>query len=95
MDFFINEVASVNKLSDYLLKEQDFTQLKKNFEHNVKAQDDKGEIDKYNAAVAELNKSLETFNKTNQQLNKGRDEAYKGWNDGMKTFMDNQVPYAK
>ena len=95
LDFFTKEATEANKLSEYLLKEQDFTQLKKNFEHNSKAQNDQAEIDKYNAAIADLNKSLETFNKTNQQLNKGRDEAYKGWNDGMKTFMDTQVPYAK
>lgn len=95
LDFFTKEATSAGSLSDYLLKEQDFTQLKKNFEHNAKAQSDKAEIDKYNAAIGELNKALDTFNKTNEALNKSRDEVYKNWNEGLKTFMDSQMPYAR
>ena len=95
LDFFKKEAAASGDLTDYLIKEEAFNQVKKKFEHSAKAQSDQAEIDKYNAAVNEMNKALVNFNKTNEVLNKGRDDAYKTWNDALKTFMDTQIPYAK
>ena len=95
LDFFKKEAASSGDLTDYLIKEEAFNQVKKKFEHSAKAQSDQAEIDKYNAAVNEMNKAKVNFNKTNEILNQGRNDAYKTWNGALKTFMDTQMPYSR
>ena len=95
LDFFKRESASVDSYTDYMLKKEDFEAIKKNFERNPKAKSDKAEIDKYNAAVAELNKSSDKFNKSVQDMNRGRTEAINGWNDTVNRFFDTHIPYSK
>ncbi len=95
LDFFKKEAASSTSLTDYFLKEQSFTQVKKSFEQNSKAQSDQAEINKYNTAVDEMNKALNTFNKTNETLNRQRADVYNSWNEAVKNFMDAQIPYAR
>lgn len=95
MDFFKKEAGMLESFTDYLLKKEDFDAIKKNFERNAKAKNDKAEIDKYNAAVNEINKAQDKYNQTLQTLNKGRSEVYKNWNDTVKKYMDTHIPYSK
>ena len=81
--------------TDYLLKKEDFKAIQKNFERNPKTKNDKKEIDKYNAAVNEINKTQQSYNQSLQTLNKGRADAYNDWNATVKRFMDTHIPYTK
>ncbi len=95
LEFFKKEATMIESISDYYIKVEDFEKLKKNFERNAKAQSDQKEIDKYNEAVKELNKSTEKFNQTVQSMNKGRADAINNWNEAGKRFMDTHIPYSK
>jgi hypothetical protein len=95
LEFFKKEAGMLDSYTDYMLKKEDFEAIKKNFERNPKAKNDKKEIDKYNAAVDEINKTQQKYNQTLQTLNKGRADAYNDWNATAKRFMDTHIPYAK
>jgi hypothetical protein len=95
LDFFKKEAEMIDAFSDYKMKEEAFNTIKKNFERNTKAQSDKAEVAKYNAAVEDINKALQKYNQTNEQLNKQRSEVIKNWNDAESRFFDTNIPYAK
>jgi hypothetical protein len=95
LEFFKKEAGMLDSYTDYMLKKEDFEAIKKNFERNPKAKNDKKEIDKYNAAVDEINKTQQKYNQTIQSLNKSRNDAYNDWNATAKRFMDTHIPYAK
>lgn len=95
IQFFKKEAAKSAALIDFMMKQESFDKVKKNFERNSNAQNDKAEIDKYNAAVKDLNNALNTFNQANQDLNKGRTDTYNNWNGATTAFMDTHVPYSK
>lgn len=95
LEFFSREADMMEAFTDFAMKEEAFKTLKKNFERNPKAQNDKAEIDKYNAAVADINKASQKLNQVNEQLNKQRSEVYKNFNDAVKRFYDSHMPYAK
>jgi hypothetical protein len=95
LDFYKKEAGMIDNVTDFYIKEEDFATIKKNFERSAKAQNNQGEIDKYNAAVNDLNKAVNKSNDTINQMNKGRAEAINQWNETVKRFMDNHVPYSK
>lgn len=95
LDFFKKEAETLDAFTEFQMKEETFNAVKKAFEKNSRAQSDQKEIDKYNAAVKEMNKSSEKFTQVNQQLNKNRTETYKNWNEANKRFLDTHVPYSK
>ncbi len=95
LDFFKKEAEQIDAFTELQIKEETFNTIKKNFENNPRAQNDKKEIDKYNAAVNDMNKAVNNWNQINQQLNKQRTEAYNNWNEANKRFLDSHVPRAK
>lgn len=94
LNFFKTEAAKLSAATDFLIKNEAFNKIKNNFENNPSAQSNKDEVDKYNKAVAELNKALNLYNDTNQTLNQKRKDVYTDWNGTIKTFMDAYTPYA-
>lgn len=94
MEFFKKEAAMVDDITDHIMKEEDFKMIKKNFEKNAKAQDDKAEIKKFNNAVEEINKAAEKSNKANDKLNSGRSAMIEDWNNAVDNYMDTHVPYS-
>lgn len=95
LEFFKKESEKFSTITDYLMKEEAFNQIKKNFETNPSAKSDKAEIDKYNKAVNEINSSSKQYNQTNQSLNETRKRMYENWNNAVATYLDRNVPYAK
>lgn len=94
LEFFKREADKTAIVTDYYMKEESFTQIKKNFETNASAKSDKAEIDKYNKAVKEINDASKQYNQTNKALNETRDNVYKNWNNAVNTYMDRNIPYA-
>lgn len=95
MDFFKSEAEKLSVATDYYMKEEAFEKIKKNFESNTSAKNDKAEIDRYNKAVNEVNQASKQFNQNNQQLNDKRKRIYENWNNAVKTYMDRNVPHSK
>ena len=95
MEFFKSEADKLSVITDFFMKEEAFEKIKKNFETNPSARDNKTEIDNYNKAVNEVNQASRQYNQTNQQLYEKRKKVYENWNNAVKTYMDRNIPYAK
>ena len=80
-------------MTDFLMKKEEFEKIRKAFEMkpaNRRSQDD---INAFNQAVDNYNKSVNVFNKTSEELNNSRAKAIDNWENTRKKFMDVHVPY--
>ncbi len=90
LNFYKTEAGKTSTMSDFFLKEESFTKLKKQFDS--KSQRTQTDIDNYNRVVNETNASMQDFNKTNNELNKARSSALDKWNKVYKNYMDDHMP---
>jgi hypothetical protein len=91
MQFYKDEAEkAIPKISDFLLKMENFETVKKSFESAEKT---KESVDNYNKAVDDMNRSSVVFNNTSDQLNSRRSEMISSYNETVKTFMDTYMPY--
>lgn len=80
-------------LADYLIKADDFTKIKKSFDAIPASKRTQADVDKFNAAVNDVNKGAQNFNKLSEQLFKDRIKTIESWNTARKQFMDKHMPY--
>ncbi len=80
----------VPDMVDYILKVENFEEIKKNF--NAKSEKSKDDVAAYNKAVDEMNKAVNTYNSSNNYCNNKRKEVLNDWNNTTKTFMDEYMP---
>jgi len=92
MNFFKSETAKTRDITDFFLKDEAFTKLKKNFESKPAAKRTQQDIDQYNKGVNEINTAVNEFNSANKQLNKERQSAVNNWNNTVKNFLDEYMP---
>jgi len=90
LNFYLAEIKKMNSLTDYFLKEENFTKLKKKFDASKKTQKD---VDEFNKAVNDINAAGKTYNETNAALNKERSSDLVDWDRSVKKYMDAYVPY--
>ena len=77
-------------LTAYLVKSDDFQKLKKEMDgKSDRSQDD---VNKYNAAVKDLNDAVNLYNKTNNELNQTRTRLISELNGSIETFMSKHIP---
>ena len=89
---FYNEEAKEKTpiLTAYLVKSDDFQKLKKEMDGKTdRSQDD---VNKYNAAVKDLNDAVNLYNKTNNELNQTRTRLINELNGSIETFMSKHIP---
>jgi hypothetical protein len=92
LEFYKNEAMQTQSITDFLLKEENFEKLKKNFDSHPPAKRTPAEIDAYNKGVNDLNAAVNQYNKVNQQVNKDRQSAINNWNDAVRKYLDNYMP---
>lgn len=85
--------TDVPKLTDFYLKEENFTKAKKSFEAKPASSRTQPDIDAYNKAVNDFNDAVNTFNKTNNAVNKDRAQILATWEAAQKKFADANMPY--
>ncbi len=91
LDFFKMEAGSkINVVTDYFIESEEFDKMKK----TISSKSSKEEINNYNKAVNDINKSSKEYNQTIQSLNGRRAEVYDGWNNAVSGFFDTHMPYA-
>jgi len=94
--FYKNEAETTTpQLTDFFLKEENFTKQKAAMEAKSADQRTQQDVDSYNAAVADMNAGVTAFNQTNADLNNGRAEINKNWSDTERQYMDAHTPYYK
>lgn len=91
MNFYKMEAGKGASLSDFFLKEENFTKLKKAFDAKGSRRTQQ-EVDQYNKEVNDLNDAMKEFNKTNNDMNKARTTAINNWEKAYKKYMDDYMP---
>jgi hypothetical protein len=95
LDFFREEADRMQFATDFLMTEEAFARLKKNFESKSASQRTQKDIDEFNKGVADINAAINTYNSTNNAVNKARDKALATWNGTVKKYLDEYMPYQR
>lgn len=80
----------INKMSDYLLKSEEFNKVKKNYD--AKAVKTKEDTDAFNAAVNQLNAANNTYNTAGTKFLNDMNVALAGWINAENNFMKSYMP---
>jgi hypothetical protein len=91
LNFYKNEAKQGAGMTDYFLKVEEFTKMKKQFDTKGSRRTQQ-DIDQYNKGVNDMNAAGNTFNALNKDLNKQRSNALDDWNKGVKKYMDDYIP---
>src|SRR5450432_543158 len=93
---FYNNMAKTDipKLTDFYLKQENFNKMKAAMEAKGSKRT-KEDVEQYNNAVQDLNRSVSGFNELNDELNHRRAEVVQDWEREEKTFRDELIPYYK
>ncbi|HKO79361.1 MAG TPA: hypothetical protein VJU78_03160 [Chitinophagaceae bacterium] len=92
LNFYKDEAKKGSAFTDFFLKEESFTKLKKQFESKPSSKRTQQDIDQFNKAVNEVNAAGNEFNTMNNELNKQRNITLNGWNNGVKKYLDAYIP---
>ncbi len=93
LQFYIRESDAVAVLGDFILAQEGFEKMKKDFDK--KSKKEKTDVDAYNKAVNDLNQKSKDYNRTINDLNKERTERLNDWNKTMNQFFDEHTPRYK
>lgn len=80
-------------LADFIIKAAEFEKLKKSFDAKPANKRTQPEVDKFNAAVNDLNKQIGVYNKNSEATFAARNKAVAAWEQSKKGFMDRHIPY--
>lgn len=92
MLFYRMEASRMQAATDFILKEENFEKLKKNFESRPASKRTKQDIDQYNDGVKEINTAVNDYNLTTKEVNKERQSAIDAWNSAVKKYLDDYMP---
>ncbi len=92
MNFYKSEAARSGAFTDYILKEENFVKIKKQFESKPQNKRTQADIDQFNKGVNDINASLKDFNNTNNALNKERSSGLNDWNKTYNDYLDEYMP---
>jgi hypothetical protein len=90
--FYKEEASQGAVMTDYLLKEENFNKLKKQFEAKPANKRTQPDVDEFNKAVNDINAALKKYNAVNEDLNKQRTKALNDWNKTYSKYMDEYMP---
>lgn len=95
LNFYKAEAEKAQIITDFFLKEDAFSKLKKKFDSKPAPQRTQQDIDEFNKGVSELNASVATYNNNNSQINKDREKCLDTWNKAVKKYLDTYMPVQK
>lgn len=93
LNFYKQEAAGMNNVTDYNLAKDRFEQVKQEFDK--KRNRTKEDTDNYNKAINEINAASQNYNKTINSMNSRRSELLNEWNKAVKVFFDEHTPRYK
>jgi hypothetical protein len=95
LNFYKEEAKKGSAMTDFFLKEENFTKLKKQFNSKPAAKRTQQDVDQFNKAVQDINDAGDDYNAINNDLNKQRGKTLDGWNNTVKKYMDEYIPVQK
>ena len=90
--FYKDEASKGSATTDYLLKEENFMKLKKDFEAKPASKRTQQEVDQFNKSVNDINTAGNSLNAINATFNKQRSGALNDWEKAVKKYMDDYIP---
>jgi hypothetical protein len=93
MLFYKAEAEKASGITDFFLKEENFSKLKKQFETKPASKRTQQDIDQFNNGVNDINAAVNNYNKSNTEMNKERNNAINDWDKAVKRYMDNYIPF--
>ncbi|MGB8191875.1 MAG: hypothetical protein WCF67_08155 [Chitinophagaceae bacterium] len=92
---FLQDEANdkVGVMTDFIMKSENFEQVKKAFNAIPASKRTQQDINNYNKAIDAMNKGVNQFNFTNKMLNEKRNDILKTWNNAVQSFFDEHMPY--
>ncbi|QNA44569.1 LIC11966 family surface protein [Lacibacter sediminis] len=85
----------VPKMTDFILKSENFEKVKKSFDSKSQRDRTQQDIDAYNKAVNEMNAAVNTFNSTGKFIGDTQSNIINTYNKADKDFADRHTPYFK
>lgn len=79
-------------ITDYFLKEEEFTKIKKQFDSKPASKRTQQDVDQYNNAVNDINTMLNKFNAALNDMNKESNATLNDWNKAYSKYMDEHMP---
>lgn len=92
-EFYSNECKETTALTEFLLKEENFQKLQKSFEAKKASDRTKADIDQFNQAIDDMNKSAKNYNNINTRLYASRSKHRENWNKLSQSFVDKHTPH--
>lgn len=92
LNFYKEEAKKTTAQSDFILKQENFLKIKKQFDSKPAGKRTQQDVDDFNKAVKEANEGVNDYNKTNNELNKKRTTNLDNWNNTVKRYLDTYVP---
>jgi hypothetical protein len=95
LDFYIYESTKISALIDFYLAKEKFDKLKTAIDKKGQSSATTAEINEFNAALKEYNKSIAGFNNINNDLNTKRATYLDRWNNAVSRYLDRNVSNKK
>jgi hypothetical protein len=92
LNFYKEEAAKGTGLTDFILKEENFTKSKKQFDSKPASKRTQQDVDQYNNAVNDINAAGKSYNALNAELNKQRTSVMNNWDKAVAKYMDAYMP---
>jgi hypothetical protein len=94
LTFYKKEAETeLSKISDFLLKQEDFTKIKTTYDAKPQNTKTKQDTDAYNKAEADMNASFAIANQAIKGIVTDRDKVMKTWDNTEQKFIDGHMPY--
>ncbi|CAF3812525.1 unnamed protein product [Rotaria sp. Silwood1] len=85
-----NEVL---KMTDFILKNENFEKIKKSFDAKSQDERTKEDVDGFNKAVKEINAAVNVSNQAGANAGNKRNDLYKNWEEAVAAFYDTHTPH--
>jgi hypothetical protein len=92
LHFYKSEARKAAAMTDFFIKEEGFTKIKKQFDSKPSSKRTQQDVDQFNKAVNDINDALKNFNAINNDLNKERTSTLNDWNKTYSKYMDTYMP---
>lgn len=92
MNYYKSSATRGPAITDYFLKEEEFTKIKKQFDAKPASKRTQQDIDQYNNAVNDINTMLNKFNSVMNDMNKESNATLNDWNKAYNRYMDEHMP---
>ncbi len=92
MNYYKAEAKKGPVITEFILKEEEFTKIKKQFDSKPSGKRTQQDVDQYNNAVNSMNTASNNYNSAMNELNKLGSSALNDWNKTYSKYTDTHVP---